>query len=271
MAHLTLGLIGCGNMGGAIAHGILASETLRRHLDVGAYDISDAARAKLEQAGGRWWTDPAALAKECDLVLLAVKPYQVQDTIKTILPALSTDKTLLSIAAGQPLSALRAGLGGACPAVQIMPNTPALIGEGVFGICLDDPALPQDRRELVTRIFKELGTVFILAEDKMNALMAVTGAGPAYVYDMMDAVMEAAVTLGLTRPDATAMVAALFRGSARMVEETGQHPAVLHSQVTSPKGSTIAGTNHLARTGVRGHIIDAVLAAAARGKEMERE
>ncbi len=105
----------------------------------------------------------------------------------------------------------------------------------------------------------------------MNALMAVTGAGPAYVYDMMDAVMEAAVTLGFPRKDAHDMVAALFRGSARMVENTGLHPAELHSRVTSPNGATIAGTNHLARTGVRGHIIDAVLAAAARGKAMERE
>jgi len=271
MEHLTLGFIGCGNMGGAIAHGILASATLRGTVSVGAYDITDNARPKLEQAGARWWTAPVALAEECDIILLAVKPYQVQDVIKNILPTLSPDKTLVSIAAGQPLSALRAGLGGVCAAVQIMPNTPALIGEGVFGLCFDDPALRQERKNIIHTIFAELGTVFVLPEDRMNALMAVTGAGPAYVYDMMDAVIEAGVTLGLTRQDATAMVAALFRGSARMVEESGSHPAVLHSQVTSPKGSTIAGTNHLARTGVRGHIIDAVLAAAARGKEMEKE
>ena len=271
MTHLTLGFVGCGNMGGAIAHGILASTALRKTLNVGAYDITDAGRAALEQAGGRWWSSPLSLAEASDIILLAVKPYQVQEVIKTILPTLSREKTLLSIAAGQPLCALRTGLGGVCAAVQIMPNTPALIGEGVFGLCLDDPALTPERKKLVQQIFEELGTVFVLPEDRMNALMAVTGAGPAYVYDMMDAVMEAAVTLGLTRQDATAMVAALFRGSARMVEETGLHPAVLHSQVTSPKGSTIVGTNHLARTGVRGHIIDAVLATAARGKEMEKE
>lgn len=271
MTKRALGFIGFGNMGGAIAHGVLTSAKLRPVFSVNAHDVTDAAREKLEAAGGKWFGDPAALAAASDFVLLAVKPYQVQDVIKTIKGSLTKDKTLLSIAAGQPLTALCAGLGGACAAIQVMPNTPTLVGDGVFGLCFDDPCLPDERKETVRLLFEELGTVFVLPEDKMNALMAVTGCGPAYVYAMMDAVMEAAVTLGFTRQDASAMTAALFRGSARMVAETGLHPGVLHSQVTSPKGSTIVGTNHLARTAVRGHIIDAVLAAYARGKEMERE
>lgn len=270
MATTRIGFIGYGNMGGAIAEGV-AGSALSSSFSLAAYDITAAARAKVEKIGGIWFDTPVELAKACDYILLAVKPYQVQETIKTILPALTPEKTVLSIAAGQPLSALRAGLGGVCPAVQVMPNTPALAGEGVFGLCFDDPALPQERKMAIQHLFGELGTVFILPESKMNALMAVTGCGPAFVYDMMDAVMEAAVTLGFTRQEATDMTAALFRGSARMVQITNQHPAVLHSQVTSPKGSTIAGTNHLARTGVRGNIIDAVLAAYRRGKEMEKE
>ncbi|CAK7059442.1 MAG: Pyrroline-5-carboxylate reductase [Desulfovibrio sp.] len=265
-----LGFIGFGNMGGAIAAGVSAS-SLASSYTIAAYDITDAAREKTEHLGGAWFEDPAALAKECEYIILAVKPYQIQDVIKTILPALNNGKTVISIAAGQPLSALRAALRGVCPAVQVMPNTPALVGEGVFGLCFDDPDLTQECRDGVHRLFRELGTVFILPESKMNALMAVTGCGPAFVYDMMDAIMEAAVTLGFTREEATDMTAALFKGSARMVQETKTHPAVLHSQVTSPKGSTIAGTNHLARTAVRGNIIDAVLVAYHRGKDMEQE
>lgn len=271
MATTTLGIIGCGNMGGAIAHGVLSSAKLRKAFSVAAYDVFDAPRKKLEKAGGAWFSDPPSLAASSDIVLLAVKPHQVTDLIKAIRPALTRKKTLVSIAAGRPLSALRAALDGKCAAVQAMPNTPALAGDGVFGLCFDDPALPAERKEILQALFAGLGTVFVLAENKMNALMALTGAGPAYVLDMMDAVMEAGVTLGFTRQEANDMVVALFRGTARMVEETGLHPAVLHSQVTSPKGTTIAGTNHLARTAVRGHIIDAVLAAAARGKEMEGE
>lgn len=271
MAQYTLGFIGFGNMGGAIAYGVMAAPALKDMFSIAAYDITDAPREKLEKAGGRWYGDPASLATASDLILLAVKPYQVQDVIRAIRPSLSPGKLLLSIAAGQPLSRLRKGIEGACPAVQIMPNTPALVNDGVFGLCFDDPALSEAHKDLVRKLFSELGTVLILPEGKMNSLSAVTGCGPAYVYLMMDAVMEAAVTLGFTRKDATDMVVSLFRGSARMVEETGLHPAVLHSQVTSPGGQTIAGTNYLSRAAVRGHIIDAVLTADARGREMEKE
>ncbi|MCC8180582.1 MAG: pyrroline-5-carboxylate reductase [Planctomycetes bacterium] len=271
MQKYSLGFIGFGNMGSAIAYGILESPALADIFSVTAYDIADSSRGKLESAGGGWSSDPVTLAASADFILLAVKPDQIRSVIAAILPVLAPGKTVISIAAGQPLSALRKAIGGKCSVVQAMPNTPAMIGDGVFGLCLDDPGLSEEHKEAVLTLFRELGTVFVLKEEKINALMAVTGAGPAYVFDMMDAVMEAAVTLGLTRKDATDMVVALFRGSARMVEKTGLHPAILHSQVTSPNGTTIAGTNHLARTGVRGHIIDAVLAAAARGKAMEME
>lgn len=264
-----LGFIGFGSMGGAIAKGMAGIAASA--FSIGVYDVSDVARAKAEGINATWFADPVELVKESDYVILAVKPYQVQEVIRIILPSLDADKTLLSVAAGQPLSALRAAVKGACPAVQVMPNTPALVGEGVFGLCFDDPDLSRERKDELRRLFERLGTVFILPESKMNALMAVTGCGPAFVYDMMDAMMEAAVTLGFTRPEASAMVAALFRGSAGMVRETGLHPGVLHSQVTSPKGATIAGTNHLARAAVRGNIIDAVLASYERGRVMEKE
>ena len=281
MASLSLGIIGCGSMGSAIALGTLKASlsaqcavensSSTHTFTVGVYDLAETARPAIEQAGGTWWKSPTELTAACDIVLLAVKPYQVKAVIQEIRPVLTTGKTLLSIAAGQPLSALRQALGGTCPAVQIMPNTPAMIGEGAFALCLDDPSLPDDRKNAVCSLFAALGTVFIMPEHKMNAFSAVAGCGPAYVYAMMDAIIEAAVTLGFTRDEATRMTACLFKGSARMVEETGLAPGVLHGQVTSPGGMTIVGTNHLARTAVRGHIIDAVLAANARGKEMEKE
>ena len=271
MAVLTLGIIGCGNMGGAIALAVLKTVALHETCIVGATDITENMRPIIEKAGGRWWRTPSELASDCDLVLLGVKPYQVAAVIQEILPSLNKNKTLLSIAAGQPLSSLRSLLKGVCPAVQIMPNTPALIGEGVFALCFDDPDLPDDRKNAVQTIFSALGAAYVLPENKMNAFSAVVGCGPAYVYAMMDAVIEASVTLGFTRADAIAMTASLFKGAARMVEETKLSPNTLHGQVTSPGGMTIVGTNYLARTAVRGHIIDAILAADARGKAMEKE
>ncbi len=264
----TIGIIGCGNMGGAIARGILASPSLSGKASVLVYDQSETLRETLKQEFSV--ADSALeLAQKADYVLLAVKPYQVVDVVNGIKAALSKEKTLLSIAAGVPLSRLRGLLSGICPAVQAMPNTPASIGQGVFALCFDDPDLPQERKEFTRALFTALGAVFVMPESKMNAFSAVTGAGPSYVFHFMDAVMEAAVTLGFTRQEATEMTIALFKGSAALVERSGLHPAVLHNAVTSPAGMTIAGTNHLSRTAVRGNIIDAVLAADARGREME--
>ena len=265
----TIGIIGCGNMGGAIARGIKASKALAGTFSVLVYSRSEARRNALKNEFAV--ADSAlALAQQADYVLLGVKPYQVASVIDDIKSALTKEKTLLSIAAGVPLARLRTMLTGLCPAVQAMPNTPASIGQGVFALCLDDPNLPQDRKDSIQGLFAALGTVFIMPESKITAFSAVAGCGPAYVFHLMDAMMEGAVTLGFTRQEATAMVVALFKGSASLVEQSGSHPAALHAAVTSPGGMTIAGTNHLSRTAVRGHIIDAILAADARGQEMEK-
>lgn len=266
----TIGIIGCGNMGGAIARGIKASETLTGKFSILVYSQSEARRESLKNEF------PVAqsaleLTQQADYVLLGVKPYQVANVIEGIKIALNKEKTLISIAAGILLSRLRTMLTGLCPAVHVMPNTPTSIGQGVFALCLDDPDLPPERKEAVQQLFKALGTVFTMPEGKINAFSAVAGCGPAYVFHLMDAVMEGAVTLGFTRQEATDMVVALFKGSAALVEQSGTHPAMLHAAVTSPRGMTIAGTNHLSRTAVRGHIIDAILAANTRGKEMENE
>lgn len=267
----TIGFIGLGNMGSALAKGIVSNSGLAATYRVIVFDIDAERRDSLFDKGVLAATDGADVAKQSDYILLAVKPYHIASRIKEILPFLNGDKTLLSIAAGFTLSAMRDAVKGVCPCVQVMPNTPAMVNEGQFALCLDDPDLQTERAEALVALFSGLGNVFVTPEKKMNAFSAVAGCGPAYVFDMMDALMEAAITLGFTRADATEMVGGLFRGAAKLMLESGEHPAVLHSRVTSPGGQTIVGTNHLARTAVRGHIIDAVLAAHARGKEMEHE
>lgn len=268
MEKTTIAFIGCGNMGSALARGILASTTLSERFAVLAYDLDPQKSAALSERGASVVSSPEEAAQKAELLLLAVKPYQVEGVIEQMYPYLS-HKILLSIAGGVRLSTLRTYVSDKCPCVQIMPNTPAMVGEGLFGICLDDPTLPGERKEQLLELFKGLGRVFPLPENRMNAFSAVAGCGPAYVFQLMDAIMEGAVTLGFTRREAAEMVGGLFSGSARLMLETGRHPMELHSCVTSPGGQTIAGTNHMARTAIRGHLIDAVLAAFARGKEME--
>ena len=141
-----------------------------------------------------------------------------------------------------------------------MPNTPALVGAGVFGI-QEDPALPKDVFAMILDLFGLLGSTIVLPEKKFNAFMALVGCGPAYVFHFMDALAEAGVTMGFTRQEALELVTQLVLGSAKLAVLPGSHPAILREQVCSPAGVTIAAVNHLDRTAVRGHLIDAVLAA----------
>ena len=173
------------------------------------------------------------------------------------------ETVVISIAAGVTLHDLRDAVQGRCHVVRVMPNTPALVGAGVFGI-QEDPALPKDVFAMILDLFGLLGSTIVLPEKKFNAFMALVGCGPAYVFHFMDALAEAGVTMGFTRQEALELVTQLVLGSAKLAALPGSHPAILREQVCSPAGVTIAAVNHLDRTAVRGHLIDAVLAAYAK-------
>jgi pyrroline-5-carboxylate reductase len=261
----TLGCIGCGNMGGAILKGLAGRKGLRLIcLDVDAVRAASVA----VDVGGAVAPSIEELFRASDYVLLAVKPYQVRDVLAKAGPELAAAKTVLSIAAGVTVGQLRAFAASRCPVVRIMPNTPAMVGAGVFALCLDDPALAEDRKAFVRELFAALGQVHVMEEKYFDAFTAVIGCGPAYVFYFMEALIESAVTLGFTRPQAQAMVFALFSGSAKLAETTGTHPALLREMVTSPAGATIAATNILDKEAARGLIIEAVKAACARSAEL---
>lgn len=267
MSKMVLGCIGCGNMGGAILRGLAGAEGVT----LAGYNRSIArVEALRDEIGLEVFSDALSLAKSADIIILGVKPDQVCDVIEQIRPALNADKVLVSIAAGVTLSAMRNAADGLAPVVRTMPNTPAMVGRGIYGLCLDDAALPATAAQTVQNLFSSIGKVVVLPEEKFEAFTAVAGCGPAYVFHMIEAVIEAAVTVGFTRQDATDMVKELFSGSCALAEQTSMHPSLLREMVTSPAGTTIAGINHLDRTAVRGHIIDAVLAAYEKGKAMRR-
>ena len=205
----------------------------------------------------------AGLAAACDIVIVGVKPYLVGGVIAEALPALKPETVLISIAAGVTLDDLREAVQGRCHVVRVMPNTPALVGAGIFGI-QEDPELPETVFRTVLDLFGLLGSAVVLPEKKFNAFMALVGCGPAYVFHFMDALAEAGVTMGFTRQESLDLVTQLVLGSAKLAALPGSHPAILREQVCSPAGVTIAAINHLDRTAVRGHIIDAVLAAYAK-------
>lgn len=267
---VVIGCIGCGNMGAAILRGLSG----RVGLSLLGYNPTPAKVLALADAGVRRAPDAVALAGQADVVLLGVKPHLVSGVLRTIGPSLTSDKVVVSIASGVSMAAMKAAMaeggGPGCPMVRVMPNTPAMVGKGVYALCLEDPALDPSRSDLVRGLFESIGTVIVLPESRFTAFTAVVGCGPAYVFYVMEAVTEAAVTLGFTRQEATELVKGVFSGSVALAERSGTHLSVLREQVCSPAGNTIAAMNQLDREAVRGRIVDAVLAAHRRGLEMER-
>ena len=259
LLHKRIGCIGCGNMGGAILGGLAAMP----NIELVGYNRTPERMAPLCSKGIQSVSDKREVAEQSDIVLIAVKPYLVEATLEEILPVLRPESIIISLAAGITLEQLRDAVQNTCPVVRVMPNTPALVGAGIFGI-QEDPLLPHSAFHIVHDLFAALGSVVVLPEKKFTAFMALAGCGPAYVFHFMDALTEAGVTMGFTRQKALALVTQLFAGSAKLASLPGSHPALLREQVCSPAGVTIAAINHLDRTAVRGHIIDAVLAAYAK-------
>ena len=268
--QLTIGFIGYGNMGRALAGGVLGNEALKKRYALAAYETYGPSAEAAREAGVAVMADASALAAASDIVVLAVKPYQVGAVLEAATPALTQDKLVLSIAAGVRLDFLAAKTSGRCPVARVMPNTLALVGEGFFALCCGE-GVRADLKAAAVEVLESLGRLVELDESKFNAFTALSGSGPAYVFHFMESLAEAGVSVGLDRETSRAIALALVRGGAAMAERTGVHPAVLREQVSSPAGTTIAALNHLDRTGCRGHLIDAVRAADARGRAMEEE
>ena len=266
MSTTTIGCIGCGSMGGALLRGLARAG---RHTLLG-YDRFPAPLEALKAVGVAAEPDAAGLTKKSGIIILAVKPDQVPGAVESILPALTPDKILISAAAAVTVPELTGMVKGACPVVRIMPNTTVMVGAGIFAICHDDPRLTEENKQTVTRLFAEVGQTITLPEHKINQFTAVFSCGPGYIFLFMEAIREAAVTLGFSWAEAAELTAAMVYGAGKLALESGQHFASLREQVCSPAGITIAAINHLERSAVRGHIIDAILTAAARAREMEK-
>ena len=272
---MRIGCVGCGNMGGAILAGLARSAGHSQgQTDAYAlcgYNRTASRMRPLEEAGVQVMTSPLAVAENADIIILAVKPYQMREVVGQLRPALDANKVLVSVAAGITSNSLAQWAENACPVVRCMPNTPALVGMGVFALCLEDPKLSQNCKQSLLQVFGTLGQCVELAEEKFTAFSALIGAGPAYVFAMMQGLVQAGVTLGFTHAQSRQMVTALFAGSARMAEQDASPLGQLRDNVCSPGGLTIAGVNVLDRAGLAGLLVDAVLAADARGAEMERK
>lgn len=262
-----VGFVGAGQMATALAAGWARAGLLdaaRSH----ASDPVPAARAKFEAATGVKAVDSnAEVAADADVLVLAVKPQVMAAASAELRQHLLPRHLVVSIAAGVTLDALAAGLGRDVRLVRVMPNTPCLVGASASGYAAG-PAATADDVALVGTLFGAVGTAVAVPERLLDAVTGLSGSGPAFVYVMIEALADGGVRAGLPRDVAQALAAQTVLGSAKMVLETGTHPAALKDAVASPGGTTIAGLHALERAGLRAALMDAVTAASDRAAEL---
>jgi pyrroline-5-carboxylate reductase len=213
------GFIGLGNMGGAIARGLAAGGAFALH----GFDPSDVMRGKNADIMTIHKT-AQDVAGNSDFVLLAVKPQVMRPVLQGLAESLGPETCLVSIAAGVTVAQLAAWSGGICPVVRVMPNTPAMVGKGVYALCFDHEKVDEACRRTVLETFSSIGQAHVLPEKLFDAYTGLIGSGPAYVYAFMEGLIDAGVTLGLTRAQATDMVTGLVGGCARMGPAAGARP-----------------------------------------------
>lgn len=262
-----IGFIGVGNMGEALLRGLIGSGLIPP-ARIFASDINVEKVCNLsEELGINAVESNRKLVLESDIILLAVKPDVIRDVLAEIAPDLAQPGWCISIAAGVSTAAIEGLLQSGVPVVRVMPNTPAMVGEGMAAICPGRFA-NETHIEKTKEIFQSVGKAIVVQEKLMDAVTALSGSGPAFVFLIIEALADAAVQLGLARADATIMAAQTVLGAGKMVIDTGEHPAVLKNKVTSPGGTTAAGLYELERGRVRAAIIDAIVAAASRSKQL---
>ena len=270
MSTEKLGFIGVGNMGEALLRGIIGSE-LMSPSDILASDVDS---KKLEDLNGELGIAVAGsnceLVRRADVILFAVKPNVIETILSEVSSCLNPPKWCISIAAGVSTDIIENALGTDTPVVRVMPNTPAMVYEGMAAICPGKYASDQHTQK-TQQILQAVGKVIVVQEKLMDAVTALSGSGPAFVFLIIEAMTDAGVQLGLSRVDAAALAAQTVLGAGKMVVDTEEHPAVLKNKVTSPGGTTAAGLYQLESSGVRAAIIDAVVAAAMRSKQLSSE
>ena len=261
-----IAFIGGGNMAEAIMRGLLREDV---GVGVCVAEISPKRRDEISAQfpRARVVSDAAEAAEWGEVIILAIKPQQADGALDLIQPVVTADKLVISIMAGIPCVKIEASLTPGCRVIRAMPNTPALIGAGATAVCSGRKAVPDDL-DLARQIFSLVGVAVSVEEKLMDAVTGLSGSGPAYVFTFIEALSDAGVKNGLPRDVAAMLAAQTVLGAARMVVETGEHPALLKEKVTSPGGTTIAGLHALEVGTFRGVVMNAVEAACLRSKEL---
>jgi pyrroline-5-carboxylate reductase len=269
MPGLRVAILGTGKMGGILLQAFLKNNLVAPDQLFATVHHAERAQALSAQFGIEVTTDNLAAAQQADVILLGVKPIQVPALIATIKPALTTEKVLLSIAASATTQSIEEAAGCDLGVIRAMPNTPAMLAAGITALCSGRFA-SVEQMAVAQKIFSTVGRTVVVDEKHMDAVTGLSGSGPAFLYIIIEALAEAGVNVGLPRDVATLLAAQTTLGSARMVLETGYHPALLKDAVTTPAGCTVDGILELEEGGLRVTLIKAVKRATQRAKELAK-
>jgi pyrroline-5-carboxylate reductase len=264
---MKLGFLGAGKMATALAKGFIHAGLAGTDsiLASDPYDVARNAIAK--DAGIKTIVSNSEVLKFATVLVLAVKPDQVNDVLAGVRSQFTEKHLLISIAAGVTLTRMEAALPSGARVIRVMPNTPALVGASASAFAAGKAATTEDT-QLAQRLFSSVGIAFQVKESLLDAVTGLSGSGPAYVFQMIEALSDGGVAVGLPREVATRLAAQTLLGSAKLLLETGQHPGALKDMVTSPGGTTIEGLHELEKAGVRGALINAVRAATEKSKKL---
>lgn len=261
-----IGFIGAGNMAEAIIGGILKNNICKGK-DIVSFEVSEERIEYMKKKYSIQFSETEnGVFQEADIVFIAVKP-QVFPILKKNGIGLAYKGTVISIMAGIDRENILSAFPEA-EVVRTMPNVPALVGEGITGICFSG-TISENNKEKVVSLLESIGKTLVLEEKNIDALTGLSGSGPAFVFQFAEALADGGVYCGLSRKDAYLLAAQTILGSAKMILETGKHPGELKDSVTSPGGTTIEGIKTLEQRGFRNAVMDAVISSCKKSKELK--
>ncbi len=267
MSEKKVAFLGLGKMGGILLQALLKKNLLSPKNTVATVRHPERAQKLSQELGISVTTDNRQAAQQSDLVLLCVKPQTVREVTEEIAAEMTSKKLLISIAASVPTRYIEEILDSEVPVVRAMPNTPCVIGCGMTGLCKGKFA-DETHLDIAKTFFDSVGMTVTVEEKRMDAVTGLSASGPAFIYIILESLAEGGVKVGLPRDVATLLAAQTVQGAARMVLETGQHPALLKDAVTTPAGCTVDGIMELEEGKLRVTLIKAVVKATERAQEL---
>ena len=272
MENNKIAVIGAGSMGGAILSGLIAAGTAADSITASTA-TAQSAKSLADKFGIKSFALDASAsansdaAENADVLLIAVKPAKVLETLEQIKASVKDGALVISVAAGVTTESMEQAIGSKASVVRAMPNTPSIVGHGVTGIAKGKSA-NDNQLALAKDLFETVGQVIMVEEEKINALSTISGSGPAYVFYFAEKLMTAAMKMGFSEKEANLMVRATFLGSATLLAASSDSPETLRAQVTSPNGTTMQATARFDEADLEKVFIEATEAALARAIEL---